>query len=156
MVNMLGAKVSGSMLNRYNLTAMSFKQIVYDEYFYEILFLRIRTVLGLWIVSKIFSKKWVMLGFACVMCSFMGAIMAMSIMENGLWGILFCVCAFFPHGICYGVAYVMWSNLCVASAMEREKKERYFVMTIIMLLIGIGSMLETYISPVLLQNIIKY
>lgn len=50
----------------------------------------------------------------------------------------------------------MWKNLCLWHEEGRDRKEKAFVVTIMMVLMGIGSILEAYISPVLLQNIIKY
>lgn len=157
-VNIFGTTTlaNNSMLSRYNLATLSFRQVVYDEYFFNVLFLRFRTVFGLWIASKFFPKKAIVLIFACIMCSLIGGITALSIMANGLWGIWFCLCAFFPHGICYGVVYAMWKKLCLWYDEGRDRKEKTFVVAIMMVLIGIGSMLEAYISPVLLQNIIKY
>jgi len=157
-INMFGTTtlVNNSMLSRYNLATLSFRQIVYEEFFFKVLFLRFRTVFGLWIASKFLPKKVVVLIFACIMCSLMGGIIAWTIIANGLWGILFCFCAFLPHGICYGVVYVMWKNLCLWYDESRDGKEKIFVVVIMMILIGIGSILEAYISPVLLQNITKY
>jgi len=155
-INMFGSKVSSGMLNRYSLVAMSFDQIVYEEYFLNVLFLRLRTVLGLWIASMFIPPKWVMLLFGGIICSFLGGIVALAIMENGLWGVWFCAGAFFLHGICYGLAYAIWSNRCVTNMSERNRKESHFMVAMMMLLIGIGSVLEAYISPVILQNIIKY
>ena len=157
-INMFGTTTlaNNSMLSRYNLAALSFQQIVFEEYFFNVLFLRLRTVFVLWIASGFFPKKAVVFAFACIMCSLMGGIIALSIMANGLWGIWFCLCAFFPHGICYGVVYVMWKNLCLWYGESRERKEKTFMVAIMMVLMGIGSMLEAYVCPVLLQNIIKY
>lgn len=157
-INMFGTTTlaNSSTLSRYNLAALSFQQIVYEEYFFCVLFLRLRTVFGLWIASRLLPRKAVVHIFACIMCSLMGGIAALSIMTNGLWGIWFFLCAFFPHGICYGVVYVMWKNLCLWHEEGRDRKEKAFVVTIMMVLMGIGSILEAYISPVLLQNIIKY
>ena len=155
-INMLGANVSSGILNRYSLAAMSFNGIVYEEYFFYVLLLRFRTVLGLWIACRILPRKWVMLGFAYMICVVMGGIAAMSIMENGLWGVLFCAGAFFPHGICYGVAYGIWSSMDTGERWGESKKDGYLRLAVMMLFVGIGSMLESYVSPVLLQNIIKY
>ena len=155
-INIFGAEANTGMLNRYSLAALSFGQIRNEEYLIELLFLRLRTVLGLWIASKFVPSKWVMLIFAFIMCSFMGGIVAMSIMENGLWGILFCATAFFPHAICYGMAYSMWSSLCAVPNMCGNRKEGNLFVVFLMILIGIGIVLEAYISPVLIKNIIKY
>ena len=156
---MLGTStlVNNSTLNRYSLASLSFQGIIYEEYFLRVLLLRLRTVCGLWVASKLVPKKMVVVVFACVMCCILGGITAMAILANGLWGILFCVCAFFPHGVCYGIAYAMWSNMSVTTySGERSKKEIYLASVLIIMLIGIGSILEAYISPVLIRNLIKY
>lgn len=155
-MNLLGTKVNSGSLNRYSLATMSFGRVVHEEYFFRVLFLRLRTIIGLWIISRFFSRKWVMFMFVCIICCFLGGITALSVMENGVWGVLFCTCAFLPQGIFYMIAYTMWNNLHITSVVENRKKERYAIYATSLAMLVIGIVSEVYITPVLLQNIIKY
>ena len=155
-MNIFGTEVSNGMLNRYSLAAMTFGQIVYEEYFLYILFLRLQTVLSLWIFSKFVPSKWVMLLFACIICSLMGGIMALCMIENGLWGMIFYGVAFLPHGICYGMAYVLWNNMYCVNMQMKNTREQYVRMAVMVLLIGVGCVVEAYVVPVLVKNIVKY
>lgn len=157
-VNLPGNEVwtDNSILNRYSLASLSFQGIVYEEYFYEVLLLRFRTVVSLWMCSKFISKRVVKIGFAIIMCAVWGGITAIAILANGLWGILFCLCALFPHSVCYILAYTLWGRE-TAGYLNIEKRKVDFASAILMIvLIGIGCLLETYISPVLIENLIKY
>lgn len=157
-VNLPGneAWTNNSILNRYTLASLSFREIVYEEYFFEVLYLRFQTVLSLWICSKFVPKRIVKVGFAIIICGFWGGITAIAILANGLWGILFCLCALFPHTICYVLAYTLWGRETIGY-VNTEKRKEDFVATILMIvLIGIGCFLEAYISPVLIDTVIKY
>lgn len=156
-VNLLGntTLLNSSMLNRYSLKALSFGGIVYEEYFFGVLFRRFRTAFRLWLASKLIPKQVAKMGFASVVCFMLGGITAAAILENGLWGLLFCLCAFFPHMICYAVAFLLWGSMRVSYAGDGNRKTDYMSMAFIAVLIGTGCILEAYITPVFLGNIIK-
>lgn len=157
-VNLLGdaAWTNNSILNRYSLASFSFQGIVYEEYFLEILLLRFQTVVALWMCSKLISKNIVRVGYALIICVILGGIIAIAILANGLWGILFCICALLPHAICYFAAYMLWGKAMTGYVGESKRRIDYFTTAIIIMLIGIGCILEAYISPVLIENLIKY
>jgi len=157
-INLLGDAtwVNSSILNRYSLATLSFNNIVFEEYFVQILFLRFRTVVGLWILSKLFPKKIVIVGFAIGMSVLLGSVAAMAVLANGVWGILFFIGALVPHIICYIGAFIVWSNSKVEYSMTGKRTGRYLTSLFIPLLVGIGCILETYINPILIKNVIKY
>lgn len=157
-VNLPGneAWANNSILNRYSLATLSFQGIDYEEYFYEVLFLRFQTVVSLWICSKFVSKRIVKVGFAIIMCAFWGGIITIAILANGLWGILFCLCAIFPHSVCYVLAYTLWGRETIGYVNIEKRKVDFAATILIIVLIGIGCLLEAYISPVLIENLIKY
>lgn len=148
-VNFLGnvTWVNISALNRYSLASLSFEEIKYEEYFLQILFLRFRTVGSIWIVSRLIPKNIVATGFSVIICVMLGGVAAMSILTNGVWGLLFYLCAIMPHILCYGSAWIFWS---------KEKKEHYLFTILILVLVGIGCVLEAYVSPILVKCVIKY
>ena len=158
MINLLASTtwINSSNLNRYSLASLSFRGIVYEEYFFHVFFLRMRTAFVLWVLTKLLPKKMVSAGFGVLSCCMLGGVLAFMILVNGLWGILFCICAFFPHAICYGAAYMLWRNSTEKYLIENLRREKYFVAALILVLIGIGCVCETYITPILLENIIKY
>ena len=147
---------SNNILNRYNLKRMTFDEIIFEKYLVEILFLRLRTVIVLWILAHIIPEKWISMLFAIFVSGALGGIMAVCILVNGLWGILFFVSILFPHGFCYGIAYVIWSDYKVEHSTIQNRSESYIVNLLIIILVFIGCLMETYISPVLINNIIKY
>lgn len=157
-VNLPGnaAWANNSILNRYSLASFSFQGIVYEEYLLEILFLRFQTVVALWMCSKLISKNLVRIGYALIICGILGGIMAIAILANGLWGIWFFICALLPHTICYFVAYMLWGKALTGYVGESKRRIDYFTIAIIIMLVGIGCILEAYISPVLIENLIKY
>ena len=143
-----------SILSRYHLLTLSFGEINYEEYFIQILFLRLRTAIGLWIMARIFSEKVVSIGFACIMSMILGGIAAMMLLMNGIWGILFFVFALIPHGIFYIAAFVLWRRN--KTIVIHNRAESNVISVLIGILLLIGCVFEAYISPILIENIVKY
>lgn len=157
-VNLLGsiAGVNNSLLNRYGLASLSFREIVHEEYLVHILLLRFRTVIGVWILEKLLSKKIAVIGFGILVSAALGGAAAMMILANGVWGIFFFLCALLPHGIFYGLAYVLWADMKFGYSSEGSRKINYIGMALVIAIVGIGCVCETYIGPVLLEKIIKF
>lgn len=147
---------SSYLLNRYTLMTLTFQEIVYEEYFIYILYLRLRSVIVLWALSKLLSEKLVKAGFAVGISILLGMVAAMSVLVNGIWGIWFFVVSFFPHIFFYGFAYRIWYSMTSSYKIEGERRRRRLLMLIILVLTIIGCACEAYISPVLLENIIKF
>lgn len=157
-VNLLGSTTweNNSLLNRYSLVTLSFRELVYQEYFIQIILLRFRTVIGLWILTRMFPKKMVTTGFAILVSVMLGGVASMSILANGVWGICFFFSALLPHGIFYGLAYKFWCNMQNNDRFEGNRKGHYFVAVLIFMLMTIGCICEAYICPVLIENVLKY
>lgn len=157
-VNLVGNATwaNSSILNRYSLANLSFQGIVYEEYLLQILFLRFRTVIVLWMLSKLFTKRVISVGYAIVMCVMLGGIIAMAILANGVWGVLFFISALMPHILFYGVAFAIWSNTQVRYSMEGTKSVSYIFGILILVLTVVGCICEAYISPVFMENVIKF
>ena len=90
-INVLGSGTweNYSILNRYSLNMISFESILYDTYFVQIVILRLKTAVGLWIAAKLVPKKLVVVVFASVISAMLGAIASMAMLANGLWGVCF-------------------------------------------------------------------
>ncbi len=157
-VNIIGSRTwaNNSLLNRHSLGMLSFEEISYEEYFVKILFLRIRTLIFLWILEKLISKKVTALGFGCFISIMTGGILTMLILANGVWGIFFLLSALLPHGIFYVLAYLLWCNTGLTYTVEGSRKERWLVSLLILLLIVIGSICEAYVCPFLVKNVIYF
>lgn len=162
-VNLLGIDTwaNSSILNRYSLASLSFQEIAYEEYFVQVLLLRLRTIAVLWILSRVVPKKIVVIGFAGVISIMLGGILAMSILANGIWGIFFFLSALLPHGIFYVLAYTLWSNAVRSNSYNNYtttmiNKEKILVTVLVFMLTIIGSICEAYICPILMKNVIKF
>ena len=157
-INMFGSRTweNYSLLNRYSLSMISFESISYDTYFVQIVVLRLKTAAGLWIAAKLVPKKIVEVVFAGIISAISGAIVSMAIMANGLWGNLFFICAMLPHGLLYGGAFLLWSNRTQSYTIGRERRENWIGAVIIFCIIIIGCVCESYVSPFLVERIIKY
>ena len=158
LVNLTGSAIESdnSILNRYNLMGLKFEEIIFEKYFVEILFLRLRTVIILWILTRIMPKKLVSMGFALLISFVLGGMVAVCILVNGLWGVIFFLGALFPHSICYGIAFVLWSSRKREYLAVQNKMETYVVNMLIILFVCAGCFMEAYISPIIIKNIIKY
>lgn len=156
-VNLFGTVtwINNSTLNRYSLASLSFEDINYEEYFLQILCLRFRTVFGIWIVSRLIPKNIVAIGFSMAVCALSGGVAAMSVLVNGIWGMLFYLCAMLPHILIYGMAWNFWNNGKKEHFVSGERKERYLSAFVILVLVGIGCILEAYVSPIFVRTAIK-
>ena len=148
--------INNSALNRYSLALLSFEEIRYEEYFLQILFLRFRTVGSIWIVSRLIPKNIVAIGVSVIIGIILGGVAAMAILANGVWGLLFYCCAIMPHILCYGSAWSLWSKEKKEHFISGKRVEQYLFTVLILVLMGMGCVLEAYVSPVLVKSIIKY
>ena len=157
-VNIFGSHLweSQNVLNRYSLASLSFRGIVYEDYFFQVLFLRLKTVLVIWLGTKFLPKSIVANSFAGIVCAILGSVLAMSILENGVWGVWFFISALVPHIIFYIMAFVLYRNGQEIYYTNINRSETNMKKMLILVLIVIGCICESFISPVVIENIIKY
>jgi len=157
-VNLIGNSewINNSLLNRYALVSLSFREIVYEEYFFRILSVRIRTVIWLWIGSILLPPKTIVYGFAIIMSAALGSVATMMILANGVWGIWFFICALMPQILFYMGGFLLWKKQSLTYSVGSNRKMRYLEIMFILGLVGIGCICEAFISPVVMENIIKY
>lgn len=146
--------ISINILNRYTLAALTFQEIVYEEYFLYILLLRFRTLAGIWLFSKLLPQRFVKKGAVLGISFLAGCVAAMSILANGIWGMWFFVVSLFPHGILYGGAYGIWYHASPYK-IEGNGKSNLWLGICILLLVFIGCVCEAYIGPVLMEKVIS-
>ena len=156
--NIIGeyTKGVGDSLNRYHIAFFSFQGIVYEEYFLKIFFLRLSTVIALGIGSKLLPKKIVIYGFSIVMSVMLGCVATMMILANGIWGIWFWGCALVPHILFYIAAFSLWKKQSMEYIIGSSGKTGGLNIIVILVLIVCGCICEAYISPVIIENVIKY
>ncbi len=157
-VNLLDGVIENSnyILNRYTLVTLTFQEIVYEEYFIHILCLRLRSAAVLWAISKLLPERLVKVGFAIAISILSGSVVAMSILANGIWGIWFFIVSLFPHIFFYGMAYGIWYSMPSSYKIEGERRANRLSTVLILVLTVIGCAFEAYISPILLENVIKF
>ena len=153
-LDQLGIRRDG--INRYHLATLSFREIVYEEYFLHIFFLRFKTVAGVWIGTKFFPKRIFLNVFAVCTCVALGSVLAMAILENGVWGAWFYISALIPQILFYIMAFMLWRNGRDVSYVGTNKGEVNLKKIFFILLILLGCVCEAFISPVIVQNVIKY
>lgn len=158
LVNLLDSVTeSGNyILNRYTLVTLTFQEIVYEEYFIYILCLRMRAVIALWALSKLFAERLVKVGVVIGISGLSGVMAAMSVLVNGIWGIWFFIMSIFPHIFFYGFAYRIWYGMSSSYKIESERRKKRLLMALMLVLVIIGCACEAYVSPVLLEHIIKF
>lgn len=157
-VNICGNQLwmNQNLMNRYHLASLSFREIVYEDYFLYIFFLRFKIVAGVWIGTKLFPKRIIVNGFAVCVSTILGSVLAMVILENGVWGVWFFVSALIPQIFFYMMAFLLWRNGQEVPYVSINTGESNIKKIFLILLILLGCICEAFISPVIIQNVIKY
>lgn len=154
--NVLGSRafIDYNLLNRYNMSLLSFEAVSGEAYFVQVLLLRLQTVVVLGILCRLLPKRVVIIGFGCLISALLGGILAAAILANGVWGIWFGLGALLPHGIFYLLSYLLWYY--ANRGYVYQKKGGILIRKVLMvLLVVIGSICEAYLSPVLVEKMIK-
>lgn len=101
----------------------------------------------------------------------LGMVMTAAVIRFGISGLLLIMTSFFPHQLILlpaGVMMVMWcyrncSVLCFGgrNTWIKETKKRFLIRQMMMLLwilvvVIIGCILESYVNPILLKDVIKF
>ena len=149
-----------SILNRNNMLLLQLEEVASDFYFIHVLFLRLEMILMLWVLSRILPRRIIVIGTGDVICLVLGMIMAASVWSNGIWGSWFVVCALLPQGIFYLLGYRIWRKVGLgyekmAYGGGYVRKERILTGGVIVAMVVIGCLCEAYLSPKILENVIK-
>ena len=150
------ALIDSSYLYRYNLMRLNFEQIDHDAYLIQLLLLRIRILGVLWILGKIVPTKALRYTFGIFICVLLGMIFTLSIIANGIWGIIIMFAIMFPQWIFYMGAFALWEGYKYQYSQISQKKWDVERTVVIVLLVIIGCVCESYISPLLVNYVIKY
>ena len=162
----------GSM-NQYLFKDFCASMIPYEKYFIHVLYLRLKTVFLLFLLSRMFRMRTIVFLSNCFFSFSIGAFMTMTILENGVMGMFKLLCALLPQGIFYFTAYFIWQMPYTRNCnygMEMSTKSYHTVKyqlrgkrrilrpasyVLIALCLSIGIFLECYVNPYLLEKVIK-
>lgn len=148
------AAAESSLLNRYSLRTVSLSGIDENGYFVTILLMRLRTVIVLWMLSRILSRKIVVRMLTVLIFMIIGVIVTILVIENGVWGILFLLSSMFPHGLIYGIALYLWNGV-ESQPLSIRRSNHYIQLGVIWLLCLFGVFGEAFISPLCVMFAIK-
>ena len=93
---------------------------------------------------------------------FLGSMLSLQIIQMGLKGLFIVLFSFFPHFICYGIAALLLFRRN-AEGDEREETAFYggrsfserFSIQIEIILVILGCVLESYVNPSVMAEILK-
>lgn len=97
---------TGELMEQF-LNLDKFQFISREEFFFYVLFMRMKQ-LGFLFLCYLFFPKYlllILLDFYLAFC--LGGLLSMETYYQGFQGVLFGVCCFFPHFICYGMIYYL-------------------------------------------------
>lgn len=157
-INLFGNETGAScdLLNKYSLSMISFESVSYEIYFIQVLLLRFKTAAGLWIAVKLLPKRAVAIAFAGLLSAAAGITVSMAIIENGVWGVLFFLSAMLPHALFYALAFWLWSNRSQTYTTGIKQKENLLGSVLILFIVFIGCVCESYLSPLLIEKVIEF
>ena len=126
-----------------------FQLISRDEFFFYVLFMRVKQ-LGFLFLCYLFFPKYLLLILLNFYFSFcLGGLLSLEAYYQGFQGILYGVCYFFPHYLCYGTIYYLalrQTGIYQRKLFSNEKKA-FFCAVFLGIL---GCVLESYVNSVLM------
>ena len=138
---------SSSFLEIYTQT-----QIVVEEYVRYIMIARLIPMILLYVFG---NSKWrkPIVGVLGVWTGFLSGVLIVSaVLQWGWKGIVFCLVALIPHGICYAMAYSIVASYLYKQYKGTWNKEKT-VFVILMMCVGI--ILEAYVGPSVIRVAIR-
>ena len=126
-------------------------EIIPEEYLWYVARIRLTPMLLLFVLSCIKWKK-ILVSVSLLWTGFLAGVTIVSaVIQLGIKGILFCVAGAFPHMIFYGMTY----GIVFAYLYDYPRRQWNGTKTIFMvLLVFLGIVLETYLTPILIKMII--
>ncbi len=151
--NVIAKRQGGTLLFFQSDVIEQYKQtkFVAEEYFWYVVRSRVFPFILLCVLGCIKWKK-ALVSALMIWTGFLTGITCVSAaIQSGIKGILFCVAGIFPHMIFYGFAYgIFILYLYYYPRRQWNSTKTVFVL----LLMFMGILLETYLSPMLLKWIL--
>lgn len=120
-----------------------------DEFFFYVLMIRCKQ-LAFFVLSYLFLPRYFVLILIDFYFSFcIGGFFSLETYNQGFQGILYGICYFFPHYICYCALYALacWHAKKGKSYEARLEKK---VLALFLILFIIGCFLESYVNSILM------
>lgn len=152
--NLISIKLGKSvdLFQAYFLEQYAQTKIQPKEYLWYVLKARILPMLGMIMLGCLKWKKII----TCIVTAWtgflLGVVMVASMIHMGLKGIVFCLVGMMPHMICYVLAY---SVLVLYLFQYPKQRWRVAKSIFIILCMGTGIVLETYLNPVFMRWLIR-
>lgn len=126
-----------------------FQLISKDEFFFYVLFMRGKQIVFL-LLCYLFFPRYLMLILLNVYFSFcLGGLLSLEAYYQGLRGILYGVCYFFPHFLCYGLIYYLAFRQAGTGRNKLFANGKKAVAVSLFLCL-IGCLLESYVNSSLM------
>lgn len=153
-VNTIGkeAVLAYGLFDKYLIQQYPAADIKIDEYTGYIIRLRLLPFVLLGICGLTRIKKIVVFIFLIWTGILTGLLFTVAFAQLGMPGILFCILGITPHFLCYIAVYVMILRFLYSYPESRWNLEKTIF---IVLMTGMGILLEVYVNPVLMKLFIR-
>lgn len=153
-VNTIGKELilSYGVFDKYLIQQYSLIDIRSDEYIGYIIRLRLLPLVLLGICGLTRIKKIVVFVFLCWIGLLAGILFTVAFAKLGMSGLILCMFGIMPHFICYSAVYVI-----ILRFLYKYPESRWNTIktVFIVLMTGMGILLEIYVNPVLMKIFIK-
>lgn len=161
------------IMNTYFLNQYSYQAIDFESLFGHVLLERLKCAVFLFLLGKVLPGKPFTALVECSAVALLGFFMVVAITNVGTGGVGLILCGLFPQWIFYGVAFLMFALYRQDERyLMRERNFRkeimvgrkhltggkyvgagVFVLVLLLLLLGIVT--ESYLNPILMEKILK-
>lgn len=152
-------------LSVYTVSKMTWGNFSNERYFCHVLCLRMKICIFLYLCTKAFPAKAVSGVAGYVLAFLTGAMLALAVLSNGIYGIWIVLVAMFPQWIFYLSAFTLWKKRTGITGENRYYFETHKQMIknlsggaltmMLLMIILIGIVLESYFSPFLVRKVIN-
>ena len=146
------AVLAYGLFDKYLIQQYPAADIKIDEYIGYIIRLRLLPFVLLGICGLTRIKKIVVFIFLIWTGILTGLLFTVAFAQLGMSGLLFCILGITPHFLCYIAVYVMILRFLYSYPESRWNLEKTIF---IVLMTGMGILLEVYVNPVLMKLFIR-
>lgn len=159
------------IFNASSLNRLKYLEMENSLFFRYVTVGRLGDYLMLGLLSTTYFGIIIAYGAAAWQGMMMGMVITVAVIRFGIRGLLLVMTSFFPHQLLLlpaGAMMLMWccQNCSVLyfsgrNTLVRELKKKYFVRQLMMLawiltVVMIGCILESYVNPILLSDVVKF
>lgn len=100
------SEFTGELMNQF-LNLDKFQLVSKEEFFFYVLFIRMKQLVFLFLCYLFFPKYLLLILLEFYLAFCLGGFLSMETYYQGFQGILYGICCFFPHFLCYGMIYYL-------------------------------------------------